>query len=242
MRGRRWSTGAGIGLVVTLAVACSDGSPATTSPTPSSEGTPTTTVDVATTSSPSDGTRATTAVDSPTILHASVDDASIAGLTIGPTSADGTVMEMTARLGEPSADSGWVGVPESFSCHLYAESRTVWWGDIAVSFGRGPLVANPGSEDADYLEGWSVGAADGFTVPRLGEPSAPRVTVLLSGAVEIGSTEAELSRLVSDSGYWFADGFVHGSSYFPVAVTIEDGRVVGFGVSQFECYDDPSNM
>lgn len=178
-----------------------------------------------------------------TVVHASVDDASLTGFTIGPTDADVAVMEMERRLGPASADSGWVPVAESFHCHLYAESRTVWWGDIALSFGRAPVVVSPGYENSDYLEGWSVGVVDTFrTVPLLGGPVAPLVEVVLDGTLEVGSSDADLARLVDESGYRYFDGFLHGRSYFLLAVNVEAGAVAGFGVNPIECYDDTSGV
>ncbi len=236
-------------VMMVMAAACSDGSTSTTT-TPASPTTPatlvSTTVDAATSSSPVEVTFILNSTA--TIVLASVDNASLAGyrLDIGISNADVERRLLEQRLGPASADSGWVPIAESFPCHIYAESRTIWWGDIAFSFGR-HRVHSP-DDGTDSLEGWSVGVIDGFTVPILGSPAAPRVRVLLDGEVEIGSSAADLYRLVHDSGYMYnmasppTVGMVWGHSYFPVSVNIENGSVAGFGVSPFECYADTSGF
>ncbi len=235
---------AGIASLVTVAVACSSGSTVTTQTTAVSSMPPvtaaSTTTDAATTSSPVEVTYIPVPGSRPMIVHASIDDATLAGFGIGPSDADSQRIWLEQRWGLVTADSGWIPIPESFQCHLYAESRTIWWGDIALSFGR-HQVYSP-DDGRDYLEGWSVGVADGFTVPLLGNPTAPQVRVLLNGEVEIGSSTADLTRFVREGGYTYMEGFVFGHSYFPVSVNIQDGRVVGFGVSPFECYDDTSGF
>lgn len=235
---------AGIVSLLMMAVACSDGSTSTTQPTAVSttttEPTPITTIAAATTSSPVDVTYIPAPGSRPTIVYASVDDATLAGYGIGPSDADSQRRLLEQRWGPVTADSGWVSIAESFQCHLYAESRTIWWGDIALSFGR-HQVHSP-DDGRDHLEGWSVGVADGFTVPLLGQPTAPRVRVMLDGELGIGSSAADLTRFVREGAYTYMEGFVFGHSYFPVAVKLEDGRVVGFGVSPFECYDGTSGL
>jgi hypothetical protein len=197
----------------------------------------------------SDGPTATTSMvtsaasDLP-VVEASVDDASVAGLRIDqqPATVDDALAALQSLAGAPTADSGWQPIPAGQSCHLYAESRTIWWGDLRLSFARGHLEA-PADDLSEALVAWAVGVVQAPSiVPPLGTPGAAVVDVRLDGAISVGATQEALEALVADKGYFFIQPGVVSAGGRPLFLGLGEGVLTGFAAGLDECYDDPSGM
>jgi hypothetical protein len=59
--------------------------------------------------------------------------------------------EVSAALGSTTWDTGWQLMPAEYSCTLNSAYRTMWWGDVRLTF-------ETGAESPDtYFTAWSVG-------------------------------------------------------------------------------------
>lgn len=191
------------------------------------------------------GTTVTTAAASDLpVIEVSVAEASIAGLAIDqqPATVDDALAVLQPLAGPPTADSGWQPIPASYSCHVYAESRTIWWGDLRLSFARGSF--EKALDDlSEPLVAWAVGVVQAPSiVPLLGVSGTPVVDVWLDGEIPVGAAQQAVESFVDDEGYFFLQPGVVSVGGQPLWLGFGEGVLTGFAAGLDECYDDPSNM
>lgn len=132
-----------------------------------SDSTPTTAGTTVTTSAPATSDAATTSSSSSTSTSSTSTTVPIVGLDLMSTglgdalfgaSADGVIDYVTAILGDPTSDTGWVDPVSTGSSCMGTEVRSVAWHDLALFFSDESLEATGYRHFASYTYGPAAGA------------------------------------------------------------------------------------
>ena len=121
-------------------------------------------------------------------------------------------------------------MPERWRCTQRSEYRTIWWGDLRLTFERDP--------DHVDLTTWSVGDPAAAFGPLGAIPPARDPSGVMSGGIGVGDTRADLLAslagrdLVIEEAGTITLGGALGFTY------LLDGDVVtGVGLGRLDCLD-----
>lgn len=174
----------------------------------------------------------------PPVDPAPVDVVDVAGGTVfgirtfDAVDVDAVILDVSARLGPPTSDSGWqLTVGES--CAGSTDFRVLWWGDFRMTFERyqGDGVVR------DELAAWTVGDPTLFELAPFGEAPAPSPSdiVTLEG-IGLGSTLADVEDAWSNINNGGDGRLVVVDRGGMLAIGLDDtDQVVGFGDGPFDC-------
>lgn len=174
----------------------------------------------------------------PSVDPAPVDVVDVAGGTVfgirtfDAVDVDAVILDVSARLGPPTSDSGWqLTVGES--CAGSTDFRVLWWGDFRMTFERyqGDGVVR------DELAAWTVGDPTLFELAPFGEAPAPSPSdiVTLEG-IGLGSTLADVEDAWSNINNGGDGRLVVVDRGGMLAIGLDDtDQVVGFGDGPFDC-------
>lgn len=164
--------------------------PATTSATTVPDST-TSTIAVSTSSTSSSSTSSTYPETADLVLRAD----SLGDIRFG-VEPDAAIEYVTALLGEPTSDTGWIDAVSEFGTCPGTEVRGVSWGDLRLLFG----------DESDFDAGvrhfyqWQYGPTGDVTADEVADPLGPAT----DGDISIGSTVADIDR-VYDNAEIFTD-------------------------------------
>jgi hypothetical protein len=100
---------------------------------------------------------------------------------------EATIDYVTAMLGEPESDTGWIDSFSEFGSCPGAEVRGVRWGDLLLLFG----------DESDFDSGvrhfyqWQYGPIEGDVADPIGPAT--------DGGITLGSTVSEIDRVYDDA-------------------------------------------
>jgi hypothetical protein len=206
----------------------------TTVPMTTTSSTSTTSPATSTTTTTTTTSTTTTSLPAPGSPAINVDDLSIRGWqmwdTRGPEAA---ISDLRDPLGEPTFDTGWLPMPDEWRCTQMPEYRTVWWGDVRLTFER--------SSDRLQLSGWSVGIPSASYAPQGAVPPlSPASGAEMADGVGIGASRSSVLAALGDRDLVFEqpDGISVGGALVLVIPLDTDDRVAGFGVGRTDCIGD----
>lgn len=87
---------------------------------------------------------------------------------------DEVIDNVPDSIGDVTWDTGWLSMPVEFACTGNDSFRTLWWGDVRLTFETGP--------DGTMLTAWSIGDPAVSSLAPLG-PLPPEVDRRASGVV-----------------------------------------------------------
>ena len=112
---------------------------------------------------------------------------------------DDTVARISATLGAPTSDSGWVPMPAGFECTGDDEFRTVWWGNFRMTFERNPTT--------QILAAWTVGDPSIESLAPIAGTAGPgTVDITTTEGIGVGTTRADVERLLGARPNYGLDG------------------------------------
>lgn len=154
-------------------------------------------------------------------------------LTVG---VDGVVAQLSADLGSPTFDTEWTAVGPEWACTGASEARTVWWGDLRITFERSDVV---------QFATWSVGDPDVADLAPIGElPLTTEASgVTTSNGFGIGSTRSAVQAAADAAGLTLfnnteTDLWVVQSNAATSIVLFDGDTVSGIGAGRFDCIDE----
>ncbi len=174
----------------------------------------------------------------PPVDPASVDVVDVAGATVfgvrtfDAVDVDAVVVDVSARLGSPTSDSGWQPTVGQ-SCAGSTDARVVWWGDFRMTFERyqGEGVVR------DELSAWTVGDPTLFELAPFGDVPAPSPSniVTLEG-IGLGSTLVDVEAVWTNLNDGGDRRLVVVDRGGVLLIALDDAdQVVGFGNGPFDC-------
>jgi hypothetical protein len=176
-------------------------------------------------------------VDLAPIEPAPVDVVDVAGGTVfgirtfDAVDVDAVIVDVSARLGSPTSDSGWQPIVGE-DCPGSTDYRVSWWGDFRMTFERYP----GDGVVRDELSAWTVGDPTLFELAPFGDVPAPSPSniVTLEG-IGLGSSLVDVEAVwpnIIDAG----GGRLVGRT---LEFRLDDtDRIIGFGYGPIECYGD----
>lgn len=143
---------------------------------------------------------------------------------------DPFVAAVSARYGAPDVDTGWLAMPDEWTCTGAGQYRNVVWGDLLVVFER--------TDQDERMTGWWVGTDRRVLAPVLvgDDPAASSLGIDTDIGLRLGGPAAVVEGMPG-SGLQ-ADGritLIGGGSH--LAIATRDGTVTGFGTGRLDCID-----
>lgn len=143
--------------------------------------------------------------------------------------------DVSGALGGTTWDTGWQPMPPEFVCTGHESYRTIWWGDLRLTFETGP-------EAETRLTAWSLGDPSVSSLAPLGPlpPSSKHASGLTtSEGVGIGTSLDELEAALGDRWYHVADDRVDIPGALVTSFLLDDEqRVSAIGSGRTDCIDD----
>jgi hypothetical protein len=143
--------------------------------------------------------------------------------------------DASESLGDITWDTAWRPMPIEYSCTGNKSYRTIWWGDLRITFETGA------SSDV-RLTAWSVGDPSVSSLAPLGPPpptemAATRFTT--GEGIGVGASLAELETALGDRCYNASEGRVDVPCALVTSFLIDrDQRVSAVGSGRVDCIDD----
>jgi hypothetical protein len=152
--------------------------------------------------------------------------------TFDAVDADAVIVDVSARLGSPTSDSGWQPTPGP-SCAGSTDARVLWWGDFRMTFERyqGDGVVR------DELSAWTVGDPTLFELEPTGDvpPPSPSNIVTREG-IGLGSTLVDVEAVWTNLHYGGDRRRVVVDRGGVLVIELDDAdHVVGFGDGPIDC-------
>jgi hypothetical protein len=144
--------------------------------------------------------------------------------------------EVSAALGSTTWDTGWQLMPAEYSCTLNSAYRTMWWGDVRLTF-------ETGAESPDtYFTAWSVGDPSvSFLAPLgpLASTTEPASGLKTRQGIGIGTALDELKTALTGHWYIVSDGRVDIPGVISTSFLLDDdSRVTAIGSGRMDCIDE----
>jgi hypothetical protein len=159
---------------------------------------------------------------------------SVFGLTgVALADPDDVIAHIGEFVGEVTLDTGWLRMPVDFVCTGSDSFRTIWWGDLRMTFENGP--------DGTWLTAWSVGDPSVSSLAPLGAPPPEddrRPTGLASReGIAIGAPAEDVRAILGDRLYQDdEDRMVVLSGAIVTSILLDqDQRVSAIGSGRTDC-------
>ena len=190
------------------------------------------------TSAPSPPPTMATATTEPALFEAVIDStrAAVFGHRYFDTvDVDTFASNVSAILGSTTWDTGWQPMPSEFACTGNQSFRTVWWGDLRLTFATG-------TDSEVLLTAWTLGDPSVSTLAPLGSlpPSTePATGIATSEGIGLGTSLADLESALGDRWYNVSDGRVDIPGALVTSFLLDDEqRVSAIGSGRVDCIDE----
>jgi hypothetical protein len=147
-------------------------------------------------------------------------------------SPEDAIALLRPSLGEVTWDTNWQPMPAEFACTGNDSYRTVWWGDLRMTFETTPFGTT-------LLTAWSVGAAQVLApIGPLPSTTSPATGIETAEGVRIGSTVSEVLGIFPGLTYDDNSQSIQVVSSTGLATMLyfdTSQQLVGFGSSRNDC-------
>jgi hypothetical protein len=146
-------------------------------------------------------------------------------------SPDDVIGALQPSVGEATWDTEWQPTPTEFACTGNQSYRTIWWGDLRMTFETAPSEV--------VLTAWSVGDAE-MLAPRGPLPPVigPATGVATDEGIGIGTPATEVTAILADHIYNSGSQSMQVVSSTGLATMLYfdgDEQIVGIGSSRNDC-------
>jgi hypothetical protein len=143
------------------------------------------------------------------------------------------IANIRPTLGNTTWDTGWQPMLPEWACTGNDSYRTIWWGDLSITFETGP--------SGTLLTGWSVGdhAVSAAPVGPLPPDIGPATGIVTDDGIGIGSTAAAVTAIFGGAYDPKSGGIQIVSSSGLATLIYFDGdqRAVGIVSGRNDCGD-----
>jgi hypothetical protein len=147
------------------------------------------------------------------------------------TTPDDAISRLEPSIGAVTWDTQWQPMPTEFACTDHDSYRTLWWGDVRMTFET--------SETGPLLTAWSVGDAEVLApIGPLPTSVGPPTGVAADDGIGLGSSAADVEASVDDQILGMTPGGLQVVSRTGLATIVyldSDQRVMGIGSSRNDC-------
>jgi hypothetical protein len=147
---------------------------------------------------------------------------------------DAFASDVSGALGDATWDTGWQAMPPEHACTGHQSYRTIWWGDLRMTFETGP-------QPATLLTAWSMGDPSVSSLAPLGPlpPSSEPTGMITSEGIGIGTSLDELKAALGDRPYIVIDNRVDVVGALVTTFLLDDDqRVAAIGSGRVDCIDE----
>ena len=149
---------------------------------------------------------------------------------LDPDTFAGSVSE---TLGSVTWDTGWQPMPAERACTGSESFRTLWWGDLRLTFETGP-----GAGETQFTA-WSLGDPSISTSAPLGPPppsTEPATGITTGEGIGIGTPLTELEAALGDRSFFVTDNRVDIPGALVTSFLLDDEqRVKAIGSGRTDC-------
>ena len=143
--------------------------------------------------------------------------------------------DVNPTLGVTTWDTGWQAMPSEFVCTGNQSYRTLWWGDLRLTF-------EIGTDAETRLTAWSIGDPSVSALAPLGAPppaTEPSSGITTTDGIGIGSSLDELKVALGDRGYNVNGDRVDIPGALVTSFLLDDQqRVTAIGSGRVDCIGD----
>ena len=141
--------------------------------------------------------------------------------------------DVSASLGETTWDTGWQSTPPEPRCTSSESYRTLWWGDLRLTFEIAP-------DETTILAAWSLGDPSVSPLAPLGPlpPPTERTSGLTTTeGIGIGTSLDDLTAALGQTEHYVSDGRVDIPGALVTTFLLgPDEHVTAIGSGRMECH------
>ena len=153
-----------------------------------------------------------------------------------PLNLDTYVGSVSETLGPVTWDTGWQPMPAEYVCTGSESFRTLWWGDLRLTFETGP-----GAGETQFTA-WSLGDPSISTGAPLGPPPSstePATGITTGEGIGIGTPLKELEAALGDRPFFVIDNRVDIPGALVTSFLLDnEQRVKAIGSGRTDCIDE----
>jgi hypothetical protein len=146
---------------------------------------------------------------------------------------DSFASDVSASLGDITWDTGWQITPPEHACTASQSYRTIWWGDLRLTFEIGP-------DGQTRLTAWSLGDPSVSSLAPLGPipPSIEHASAMTTTeGIGIGTSLDELTAALDTTRHYVSDGRVDIPGALVTTFLLDtDQHVRAIGSGRVDCH------